>query len=922
MIQDRAGYILVCSEHGVFAYNGRRFVNLGPDQGLREGGTVYGLAMTSNGRIAVAYSDEILISDCASDTSHAPSSLRFHKALHPGVLFSNNKPHRLVPWQGGFVLLAGDATLRIIVPDSGSPHLETMSYDPGEQVLLAGAFAVFSVRGALWEALDDGRLCTADPGNVKCYGVAQGLHGSRWMDVIAGNGNSVMARSLFSVATFDPGSYRWDVVVLPEQGDRYLIYASYLGLFRTPDGRLMTQTSHGIAVLEASGWRALTVEDGAPSGTIVGAMTDTTGQFWLQIYGGGLVRWLGYGRWQTLGKAEGVSDGVPWMLASLPNGSAWLATDTGIDEIVRAGSRLQIGRVILGPSFAVAAGPDGKLWTSAASNGVEVIDTVNNSVTRLDTPPVDTIVSDSGGLVWIGTEAGLFRVDTHRGLPLRAVQVGSLHTAVPALIKDGFGGVFYLSGNRLRHLHHDMSDVAVGGVWPSDAFELIALVMGRDKTLWVGGPGGLFRLVLENDQVSSFYPIATADIQSNTVLAVMVDRRGWVWTGTTLGVSVFNGQHWVSVDADGGLLSNDVSQGGIREDPDGSMWIVTSHGLSHLLHPDQMFTDRPITALISGAYLGTLPVGGDMLPYTNAALSLLFGTPNYGAERSILFRYRLSGVDADWAESSSGIVRYPSAPPGRHLLTVVSYDKLTHRSSTPTELTVDIAYPWWRRWWSEALWVLGAVAFVYGAMRLRFWAILVRQAELQRHVAEATAQLRYQAAHDSLTGLLNRSEVERRLAAKLSSGAVGGEMIVALIDIDHFKQVNDKYGHLGGDDVLRSIGRLVSGTIRDGEHAGRYGGEEILLVLQDADGAGAKRVLNLHRGFRENTFSAAGTVIRLTCSIGLSWAVPGDDWESLVGRADTALYEAKEAGRDRVVESRSVDPGKPTVAVQRPGPAL
>lgn len=922
MLQDKAGYIFVCTEHGVFAYDGRRFVNLGPDQGLREGGNVYGLALTSKGRIAVSYSGEVMVSNRANDAAHAPGSLKFERTLHPGISFSSLKPHRLVPWLDGLVLIADDTTVRIVVPDNSPPHIETMAYDPGELLLLKGALSVFSVRGHLWEAFEDGRLCTVDPGAVRCFSKMEGLDNQRWVDVVAGNGNTVMARSASSVATFDPGSGRWEVVALPDQGDRYRSYTSDLGLFRTPDGRLVTQIDRGLAVLEPNGWHTLTIADGAPSGTIVSALTDADGQFWVQDYGRGLVRSLGYGHWQTIAKADGLSEGVPWMSVALPDGSIWLATDTGIDEIVRSDSRLQVGRVLPGSSFAIAVGRRGRLWSSLSDQGVRVIDPASNHSITLNTPPINTIVSDAGGFVWIGTERGLFRVEDRLDMPLQAIQVGRLRTSTPALVGDGSGGVFYISGNRLRHLHQDLNDVPVTGPWPSDGFEPIALAIGHDRAIWVGGPGGLFRVVLTDDEISSYQSIPTADIQSNTVPTVAVDHRGWVWVGTSLGVSVFNGQRWVSVDADSGLLSNDVDQGGIREDPDGSMWIVTSRGLSHLLDPEWLFTDRPIKALVSSAVLGTIPVTGGTLPYSNAALSLQFGTPNYGAERSILFRYRLSGVDADWAESSSGIVRYPSVPPGRHLLTVVSYDKLTHRSSTPTELTVDIAYPWWRRWWSEALWVLGAVAFVYGAMRLRFWAILVRQAELQRHVAEATAQLRYQAAHDSLTGLLNRSEVERRLAAKLSSGAVGGEMIVALIDIDHFKQVNDKHGHLGGDDVLRSIGRLISGTIRDGEHAGRYGGEEILLVLQDADGAGAKRVLNLHRAFRENTFSAAGTVIRLTCSIGLSWAVPGDDWESLVGRADTALYEAKEAGRDRVVESRSVDSGKPTVAVQRPGPAL
>ena len=128
-------------------------------------------------------------------------------------------------------------------------------------------------------------------------------------------------------------------------------------------------------------------------------------------------------------------------------------------------------------------------------------------------------------------------------------------------------------------------------------------------------------------------------------------------------------------------------------------------------------------------------------------------------------------------------------------------------------------------------------------------------------------------------------------------------MIVALLDIDHFKRINDRYGHLCGDDVLRVIGGLITGTLGEGELAGRYGGEEFLLVVEDHHGTGAGRILDLHRTVQAESFTAAGAVISVTCSIGLTWAVRDDDWQSLLGRADQALYDAKASGRNRVIES-------------------
>ncbi len=916
MVQDRAGYLLLCTEHGVFAYDGRRFVNLGTDQGLRQGGDIHGIALTSTGRMAVAFADEVFVSDRSADASHPPSSLSFHVVAHPGVTFYSERLHRLVAWQDGLVVLAGAATERIVVPQAGSPRFEAMGYNLDEQGQLGNATAVFAIGEHLWESFNDGRLCAADPGAVRCFSAADGLTGGPWSDVAAGPGRSILARSAGAIASFDPATRRWTVTALPDQGGRYTNHAYELGLFRTPDGSYVTQADHGLAELGPDGWRLLRVEDGAPSGLIVSAMTDATGQFWFQVLGRGLVRWVGYRHWEILQRADGLSDGIPWQTARSPAGALWVSTDTGLDEVVRRGPSLRVNRVFPGASFALAVGPRGELWRNAAA-GAEAMDPLTGTAAGVSVPPVNAIVSGPGEAIWFATQAGLFKVDDHPSPRRSAVLEGSPRAEVVDVADDGAGGVYYLAGGRLRHHGAGDTDGAVTGAWPDAGFEPLALVVGHDGNLWIGGSGGLYRFVLSGDHVASYQLTPTADTLSNSIVAVMVDHRGWVWAGTSLGVSVFNGRRWVSVDSDGGLASDDVDQGGLREDPDGSVWIVTTQGVSHLLHPEWLFDDQPIKAVVSEALLGSHPVLDRRMPYSQEALSLQFGASSYGAERSFVFRYKLSGVDGDWAESSTGLARYPFVPPGRHVLTLVGYNELTHRASPPASLVIDMAYPWWQQWWSQALWALCAIGLIYAAMRVRFRTILARQAELKRYVAEATEQLRYQALHDSLTGLLNRSEVERRLAEKLSSGPIVGELLIALIDIDHFKRVNDNYGHLGGDDVLRNFGRMICQALRGGEFAGRYGGEEILLVLDDRDGHGAERVLDLHRAVRGGPFNAAGKAIRITCSIGLAWAILGDDWESLIGRADDALYQAKAAGRDQVAESSRTTPAIRRIADRR-----
>ena len=904
LAHDGAGEILICTEHGVFAYDGRRFLNLGPERGLPEGGIVLGITSTLSGRVAVHYDQEIYVSDQRSDLAHPATSLSFSRADHSGIPFHGQQQHGLAAWGDGFAFLTGSAIVRIVVPTSGHAQARTIGYRPEERLLLRDAKAIFSIRGSLWAAANDGHLCIAEPGRVRCYGAGDGLTGGPWLDAVSGPNGGIAARSPSTVATFNPSSDRWSSVVLPDQGQQYQSYDAILGLYRTPEGGLITQSAQGIDVLGPDGWRELTVADGAPDGVISDAMTDGTGQLWFQILGRGLVRWLGFGRWDTLEKADGLSAGFPWQTARSLDGTLWVSTSSGVDQVVHHGSSLRIERIYPKASFALAATPDGRVWTGDQEKGIRIIEPSTGLVVPVSSPQVETIVPGYDQPIWLGTTKGLYRIDDFRKPPQEATLVKAGLIPVHSIARDGADGVYYLSDDGLHHWHPGNIDVLVSGAGGTDALEPMMLAAAGDGSLWVSGTYGLRHLVLSDDRVQFINAVPVEDIGSNTVYALMVDHRGWVWVGTSVGISVYDGRRWVSTNADQGLISNDINENGIREDPDGSVWITTTSGVSHLKDPASLFVERPLSVMVTQAHLGTRPVGTRRLPYTAEPLSIELGTPNYEVERSVVFRHRLSGVDAEWVSSPSGVVSYPFIPPGHHVFTVVGYDPLAHRSSAPTAIVITMAYPWWRQWWSEALWAVLAMAFAYGCVRLRDRAMYARQAQLERMVAEATAQLRYVASHDRLTGLLTRSEIEGRLAGTLAEERGGRELVVALLDVDHFKAINDNHGHLGGDEVLRALGRLVTRALRGGEYAGRYGGEEMLLVLSDADGGAAERILDLHLAIRQDTFRVANGAVRVTCSIGVAWAGPGDDWESLVGRADAALYEAKGTGRDRVIESR------------------
>jgi len=191
------------------------------------------------------------------------------------------------------------------------------------------------------------------------------------------------------------------------------------------------------------------------------------------------------------------------------------------------------------------------------------------------------------------------------------------------------------------------------------------------------------------------------------------------------------------------------------------------------------------------------------------------------------------------------------------------------------------------------------------------WKELCREAEdilrptlqLATQIAGAYDEIRQQSANlmsftevrtDPLTGVNNRRGLDDALSAQLAlKGRYQCDFSVAMFDIDHFKQVNDKEGHLYGDHVLQELSRLFDECIRDTDLVARYGGEEFVVLMPHTELAGAS-------GFAERLRIQVAQRLAITISGGVTAAQEGDSADALLARADMALYNAKAAGRNRV----------------------
>ena len=203
--------------------------------------------------------------------------------------------------------------------------------------------------------------------------------------------------------------------------------------------------------------------------------------------------------------------------------------------------------------------------------------------------------------------------------------------------------------------------------------------------------------------------------------------------------------------------------------------------------------------------------------------------------------------------------------------------------------------------------------------------------ELNRQLADRVqeierlrAELAEEAVRDPLTGLHNRRHLDQVLAGGLDAAGADEGLAVVTLDIDHFKAVNDRFGHAAGDTVLTAVARLLQASVRDGDTAVRLGGEEFLVLLPGADRRQAVlRAEEMRRGVAAVVHAFGGERIQVTVSAGVA-VRPGDgsSADTLLEAADRALYVAKATGRDRVVTADDALPRQADAPAPEPVPAV
>lgn len=653
--------------------------------------------------------------------------------------------------------------------------------------------------------------------------------------------------------------------ILPRSVPGGLPDPNVLSMAADADGRVWMGFKRAGAYVMAPGVETMTPlrgHDGRPLSSVTSMVADAQGQLWVgAVAGRSLLRLDADG--QTLSPAPGFPGAIGGTVTSiLPHaGALWV----GAGALVRYDPHG-------GPSTVYRHGPDDATLTE-------------ESVTALR-PAGD------GGL-WVGTRRGLDRLDIASG---------------------GF-----------QHLTHD---VRQPDSLPSDFVS--TLMVDRRGRLWVGTLGGGIGIMTVPAADSApfdpakahFRRLSTRDgMPSDNIGALQEDARGRVWVSTADGIAVIDPET-LAVNTLGrgdGLAIDAYWLNSAARTPDGLLLFGGGGGVS-VVHPERYtpWTYSPPVAVTALRVNGRPEpagradlAGGIVLGPHERNVEVEFASLDYSDPARLRYTYKLQGFDEDWisTDAERRVASYTNLPPGQYTLMLRGTNRAGTWSS-PRLIPIHVEAAWWQTtWWRVAMatMALGAVFALTQArtayLRHRRQMLEDLVARQTRDLTAANHRLEELASRDSLTNIYNRRyfveltdrdlERARRDASPVS---------LAIIDLDHFKQVNDNYGHLIGDEVLRLVVEKIAQGLRTTDLFARIGGEEFAVLMPGTPAPAAQMVAErLRQMVAEQAYATSGALVPVTISVGLATTTPPiQSLDLLMDRADKALYAAKRRGRNRV----------------------
>lgn len=605
-------------------------------------------------------------------------------------------------------------------------------------------------------------------------------------------------------------------------------------------------------------------------------------------------------QWRHFGIADGLPTNTVRMIRRIADGdggfSVWIGLSGG-----------GLARVFDGPRFQTAPVP----WPQVTEQSV-----------------LDLVAAEFEGIhdIWVATRAnGLYRLRQGQWQAIAPPDAPAQWRSTALLHQvDAQGRRWIWATSSLGLLRFDGRKMEVVlGPDVLHKLNLLGISLFEDEgesVLWIGSGNGLVRVNITDPLHPRLLDDDLPAAPDPVVYDATRDSAGRIYLCTNNGVQLlkatakgYSSRVFTRRD---GLPHDECNTNARFIDVHDRYWTGTLGGLA-VYDPSAEHEDRqPKPLRILDAWIGSRQVDADdiVMKPDERNLKIRFALLSWLHNDKSRFRTQLIGDELEPGSWSAANERsFNHLPPGSYTLRIEAMD-YADNASTPMNVSIRVMPAWWQTGAARVALVLAAALLFYMILQWRNRAFTRQRRMLEEQVADRTRDLNQAntrltelSLQDPLTGLSNRRKLHQVMQLGLESEPIRSWSLI-FIDVDHFKDYNDRYGHPAGDEALRAVASAMLRCAPPHALLARYGGEEFACLIPGASRAEACDVAECMRVTMRNsqvTVPGSSVLTRLTISAGVAERVITEsaDFHKLLHEADKALYQAKNAGRDRVCVS-------------------
>ncbi len=705
-------------------------------------------------------------------------------------------------------------------------------------------------------------------------------------------------------------------------------------LLQDTNGSIWLGTNnHGLLRLNKNKLEQLDDKNGLPNNRITSLYQDKELSIWVGT-NSGLFR-LREAPFITLTTKQGLSGDYIRSVLSHSNGSLWVGNSKGLNKI----EDNKISTIKVAHSnkqlsvLSLAETPEKQVLVGTYNQGLYVVinDELQSVMTveeGLPSNEIRSILVDSKNNLWLGTSSGLIKKSPDNTIKLFNKESGLPASFIMALVEDSNGTIWIGTGDGIASYNEETLQT----YRLNDRFDA-EYAFGfhvEQNSLWMATDRGLIHIDLTTNEMRAV--TKENGLPVDKIFQIIIDNSNTFWLSSNRGVisitreqvnKVIQGKSQLidyKLFAEGvGLLSSQANGGSTPAatlHKDGSVWIATAKGVSHVNHERlQRMAETKIPVVIEQLDVDdkSYPISAKIkLPEGASRITIHYAGLGYLMAKHIEYQTKLVGFDKQWQnKKNQTFTEFTNLEPDNYTFQMrAKYPNGQWQENIAT-ISFTITPFYWQTTFFKLFITLSFCFILYTIYRFRMITIEHSQTKLKKLVSQQTVELQkqtelfsYQANHDQLTGLFNRrafddwcnDDFER---AKLNNQSLS----IAILDIDHFKNVNDEYSHLIGDQVIKEIADILQELVQGSSYKAklaRWGGEEFTILICSGKAKAYDFCELLRASIKNHDFSDIEQALSITVSIGLTDNSEVIEYDKMISHADQALYFAKHHGRNQV----------------------